>query len=114
MRQRIDIIAKLTTSKVLDLAYKWLCQTRQESHHNNSIWDLRFNWANCKPKPITASHRVSITMHILTKLQLTKHPDKAFIGRIITGFDFLGYHLTTKTITIGVNTIKRYTTKLYN
>ncbi len=28
----------------------------------------------------------------LTQLQLQKHPDKTFIGKITRGFDFLGYH----------------------
>jgi hypothetical protein len=28
----------------------------------------------------------------LTQLQLQKHPDKTFIGKISRGFDFLGYH----------------------
>jgi RNA-directed DNA polymerase len=29
---------------------------------------------------------------VLTRLRLQKHPDKTFIGRIVKGFDFLGYH----------------------
>lgn len=28
----------------------------------------------------------------LSRLRLAMHPDKTFIGRIVRGFDFLGYH----------------------
>jgi hypothetical protein len=35
---------------------------------------------------------VQMVNQILAALGLAKHPDKTFIGRIMKGFDFLGYH----------------------
>lgn len=47
---------------------------------------------------------IKITEKILSRLQLTKHPDKTFIGWIKTGFDFLGYHITLAGIGLSVKT----------
>ena len=33
-------------------------------------------------------------------LNLEKHPDKTFIGRIERGFDFLGYHFSRAGLTV--------------
>ncbi len=37
---------------------------------------------------------VKAVNHVLNSLNLEKHPDKTFIGRIEKGFDFLGYHFS--------------------
>ena len=34
---------------MMDAAYAWVCKSRLESGHNNSIWDLRYNWTTIKP-----------------------------------------------------------------
>ena len=44
----------------------------------------------------------------LHALQLEKHPDKTFIGRIEKGFDFLGYRFTPGSLTVARKTIENF------
>ncbi|MCC2522303.1 reverse transcriptase/maturase family protein [Vibrio coralliilyticus] len=44
-----DLMALITSDATLECAYRWLCKARKESHHNNSVWDVRFHWAQLKP-----------------------------------------------------------------
>lgn len=37
-------IETMLSDEVLGLAYAWSCKQRMNRSHNNSIWDLRFNW----------------------------------------------------------------------
>lgn len=39
----------LSSDSMLEQAYSWICKKRHESSHNNSIWDLRYNWLHLKP-----------------------------------------------------------------
>ena len=39
----------MTGTDVLEEAYLWICKQREEHSHNNSVWDLRFNWVSIKP-----------------------------------------------------------------
>ena len=41
-------------------------------------------------------------------LDLEKHPDKTFIGRIERGFDFLGYHFSPEGLTVAEKTIEQF------
>ena len=45
---------------------------------------------------------------VLGVLELEKHPDKTFIGRIERGFDFLGYHFSREGLTVAKATIMRF------
>lgn len=50
------------------------------------------------------------------QLQLEKHPDKTFIGRVEKGFDFLGYHFSPEGLGVADATVKRFiekATRLY-
>lgn len=38
-------VETMESDEVLDFAYAWACKQRLNRSHNNSIWDLRFNWA---------------------------------------------------------------------
>jgi hypothetical protein len=52
----------------------------------------------------------------LTALDLEKHPDKTFIGRIEKGFDFLGYHFDGTRLAVARATVERFVahaTRLY-
>jgi RNA-directed DNA polymerase len=42
----------------------------------------------------------------LASVDLTKHPDKTFIGRIEKGFDFLGYHFSRAGLSIAADTVE--------
>ncbi len=44
--------------------------------------------------------------HVLGSLNLEKHPDKTFIGRIERGFDFLGYHFRPHRLSVAAKTIE--------
>jgi len=38
---------------------------------------------------------VHITHCVVERLRVDKHPDRTFVGRVVSGFEFLGYHLKT-------------------
>lgn len=38
----------MASDDTLERAYSWVCQQREERSHNNSVWDLRYNWATRK------------------------------------------------------------------
>ena len=50
---------------------------------------------------------------ILNALKLEKHPDKTFIGRIETGFDFLGYHFSRSGLQLAAKTIANAVEKVH-
>ncbi len=43
-------VINLTSNTLLEQAYAWICKQRENSSHNNSVWDLRFNWTTLKPE----------------------------------------------------------------
>tara|TARA_R110001599_G_scaffold66643_4_gene188411 strand:- start:13236 stop:14279 length:1044 start_codon:yes stop_codon:yes gene_type:complete len=45
---------------------------------------------------------------IFDELKMIKHPDKTFIGKIVTGFDFLGYQFDGKVLSVVGKTIKKH------
>ena len=45
---------------------------------------------------------------VLSSLELEKHPEKTFIGRIEKGFDFLGYHFSRAELTVAGTTLKNF------
>ena len=52
----------------------------------------------------------------LGSLNLEKHPDKTFIGRIERGFDFLGYHFRPAGLSVAQKTVDNFlqrATRLY-
>ena len=52
----------------------------------------------------------------LADLKVEKHPDKTFIGRIVRGFDFLGYSFSPSGLGIATRTIQNFReriTRLY-
>ena len=59
---------------------------------------------------------VKAVNHVLGSLNLEKHPDKTFIGRIEKGFDFLGYHFRPDRLSVAAKTIENFVaraTRLY-
>ncbi len=45
---------------------------------------------------------------LLSSLNLEKHPDKTFIGRIEKGFDFLGYQFRPNGLSVAKKTIENF------
>ena len=40
--------ARMASNDILELAYSWACKQPEPRSHNNSLWDLRFNWETHK------------------------------------------------------------------
>ncbi len=51
---------------------------------------------------------VKVVNQALRSLNLEKHPDKTFIGRIERGFDFLGYHFRPDRLSVAAKTIENF------
>ena len=49
---------------------------------------------------------------VLGSLGLDKPPNKAFIGRVERGFDFLGYHFSPTGLTVARQTVARFVTRV--
>jgi RNA-directed DNA polymerase len=60
------------------------------------------------PSRWTLRAAVKMVNDALSRLDLEKHPDKAFIGRIARGFDFLGYHIAPGGLSIARDTKNRF------
>jgi hypothetical protein len=61
-------------------------------------------------------HAVKQLNEVFNQLQLEKHPDKTFIGKVEKGFDFLGYHFSPEGLSVADSTVKRFiekATRLY-
>jgi RNA-directed DNA polymerase len=50
---------------------------------------------------------------VLTSLGLAKHPDKTFIGRIVKGFDFLGYHFSPEGLRVATKTLMNFVARIH-
>ncbi|MBF0360553.1 MAG: hypothetical protein HQK49_06050 [Oligoflexia bacterium] len=55
---------------------------------------------------------IKVLEQVLNQLELLKHPDKTSIGKIINGFEFLGYFVTKLGLQVGSTSIKRFNEKL--
>lgn len=51
---------------------------------------------------------VRVVNQTLDSLQLEKHPDKTYIGRVEKGFDFLGYHISPDGLVVATATLERF------
>ena len=45
-----NLMDQIAADTVVDQANAWLCDRRKEYHHNNDVWDVRWKWAQIKPK----------------------------------------------------------------
>ena len=70
----------MSSDIMLDKAYAWVCSQRLERSHNNSIWDLRYNWHTIKP---LLQQQLRTGQYFFSPLQ------SYYINK---GFDFLGVH----------------------
>jgi hypothetical protein len=56
---------------------------------------------------------VNVVNQVLASLQLDKHPDKTFIGRIVKGFDFLGYPFSPDRLTVAQKTLANFVARVH-
>ena len=56
---------------------------------------------------------VAVVNQVLSALQLEKHPDKTFVGRIERGFDFLGYRFSRGPLGLAQQTLRNHASRLH-
>ena len=54
---------------------------------------------------------VKVLNQVLASLKLEKHPEKTFIGKIVHGFDFLGYHFRRDVVMVARKTFKQFVSR---
>ena len=47
-KTKLPLINEIATDGILEQAYQWICKSSNNVGHNNSVWDLRFNWEKIK------------------------------------------------------------------
>ena len=60
------------------------------------------------PTRLKIRKAVKVVNEVLGSLRMEKHPKKTFIGRIETGFDFLGRHFSRTGLTVAKATIEKF------
>lgn len=70
------------------------------------------DWVILTPTRWKLRRAIRAVNQVMNQLQVEKHPDKTFIGRIARGFDFLGYFFSGEGLGIGKNTIARMRDKV--
>jgi len=66
-----------------------------EAMEKTGLFYARFmdDWVVLAPTRWKLRKVVRITNRVLHRLRVDKHPDKTFVGRVVRGLEFLGYHL---------------------
>ncbi|NEO81355.1 hypothetical protein [Moorena sp. SIO4G3] len=74
------------------------------------------DWIILAPTRWKLRKAIKATNQVMTELKVIKHPEKTFIGRLASGFDFLGYWFSTAGLGIARKTVERMVenmTRLY-
>ncbi len=51
-------------------------------------------------------------MNYWQNVKVEQHPDKTFIGRVESGFDFLGYFIRPRILRVSRGTFERFTERI--
>ena len=70
------------------------------------------DWVVLAPTRWKLRKAIRATNELMEQLQVLKHPDKTFIGRIARGFDFLGYWFSPEGLQVAMKTIGRMLDKI--
>ena len=65
------------------------------------------DWVILAPTRWKLRKAIKATNQVMSELQVVKHPDKTFIGRVAKGFDFLGYWFSPAGLGIARKTVER-------
>ncbi|NEP04894.1 MAG: hypothetical protein F6K25_05685 [Okeania sp. SIO2G4] len=65
------------------------------------------DWVILAPTRWKLRKAIKATNQVMSELQVIKHPDKTFIGRVARGFDFLGYWFSPAGLGIARKTVER-------
>ena len=70
------------------------------------------DWVVLAPTRWKLRKAIKAVNEVMNELQVEKHPDKTFIGRIGRGFDFLGYWFSPCGLSIATKTVLRMVEKV--
>jgi hypothetical protein len=70
------------------------------------------DWVILAPARWKLRHAIKAVNEMMFELQVAQHPDKTFIGRIVRGFDFLGYWYSPDGLSIAPKTVERMAVKV--
>lgn len=45
----LNLLEIIASDTIINQAFTWLCKRRENGHHNDDIWHLRFHWQQLKP-----------------------------------------------------------------
>ncbi|NEO82046.1 reverse transcriptase domain-containing protein [Moorena sp. SIO4G3] len=65
------------------------------------------DWVILAPTRWKLRKAIKATNAVMNELKVLKHPEKTFIGRIASGFDFLGYWFSSSGLRIARKTVER-------
>jgi len=65
------------------------------------------DWVILAPTRWKLRKAIKATNEVMNELKVLKHPEKTIIGRIASGFDFLGYWFSTSGLRIARKTVER-------
>ena len=70
------------------------------------------DWVVLAPTRWKLRRAIKAVNEVMAELRVEKHPDKTFIGRIVKGFDFLGYWFSTSGLRVARKTVERMVDKV--
>ncbi len=70
------------------------------------------DWVILAPTRWKLRRAIKAVNEVMAELQVEKHPDKTFIGRIARGFDFLGYWFLPQGLAVAKKTVNRMRSKV--
>ncbi len=70
------------------------------------------DWVILAPTRWKLRKAIKAVNEVMAELQVEKHPDKTFIGRIARGFDFLGYWFSPSGLSVALKTLERMLVKV--
>ena len=95
---------------MLDEAYAWLKRQRTDAPANRPFWAMSLQWPT-----IRARLRLQLQAgdYLFSPLEHIQLKTSEWIGRVSKGFDFLGYHISLKGLSIAKRSFDRMSLKLH-
>ena len=106
----MKLIDKTALNPVMPLMGALYLKPLDDAVVETGLFYARFmdDWLIIAPNRWKLKKAVCLVNQVLNTLKVEKHPDKTFIGRASKGFDFLGYHLTPRGLSVAAGTIDHH------
>lgn len=65
------LIQHIASDKILDQAFQWLCEQREDYSSHNDVWELRRNWPSIKQQLILELLRGEYQFSFLKQVRLS-------------------------------------------